>query len=217
MRPDGSQEGAGTRRFAGTYPPGRMEVADDGELALEAARGSRAAFEELVRRYAGAVNAALERRHPDPHLAQDLCQEVWVRAFRGLAGFRPGASFRSWLFGIAFNALRDERRRAHRATARTALQPAGELDLRASGGDAAERDERRAALDALMGVEEPFRTALALVDLEGFSYEEAARALACAVGTVKSRVSRGRSAFRERWERGAGAARDVAARTGGPA
>ncbi len=188
----------------------RAGGAADEALAAAAKEGCRASFEELVERYGGRVHALLERRLGDAHQALDVSQEVWVRVFRGLAGFRPeagfrggasfrpGASFRSWLFGIALNAARDEGRRRGRAPLLYLDAFRAEL---AAGDPADERAERRAVEAALLGVAEPFRTALVLIDVEGLSYEEAARALACAPGTVKSRVSRGRAAFRERWER----------------
>jgi RNA polymerase sigma-70 factor (ECF subfamily) len=170
----------------------------DEDLAAAAAAGSRAAFERLVERWGGPVLAALERRVGDAHLALDLVQEVWVRVFRGLAGFRPrGAStFRSWLFGIALNAVRDEGRRQERAR----IVYIDEVREAAGAADPNRESEERAAVEAaLLRVEEPYRTALVLVDLLGFSYDEAARSEACAVGTIKSRIHRGRLAFRDAW------------------
>ncbi len=180
------------------------ETATDEDLAIRAASGSRGAFEELVERWAGPVLAVLERRLADPHLALDLSQDVWVRVFRALAGFRPhagirpGGSFRSWLFSIALNAARDEGRRSERSPILYMEEFRGDVE----GADPTEQAaERRAVEAALLELAEPFRTALALVDLVGLTYEEAADSLGCAVGTVKSRVNRGRLAFRDLWER----------------
>ena len=82
----------------------------DEELARAAVGGSRRAFERLVDRFAGPVARVLASRIGDVDRAEDLSQDVWVRAFRGLAGWQPDRSFRAWLFGIALNAARDEGR-----------------------------------------------------------------------------------------------------------
>lgn len=177
----------------------------DEALARQAADGLRPAFEQLVERYGGAVQAVLEKRLGDHHAALDLTQEAWVRVFRALDRFDPRQSFRSWLFAIVLNAARDERRRRERSQIvclddfRSAATP-DQAQARA-----AERSDERAAIDvAVARVPDPFRTALVLVDLEGLSYEEAALSLRCAVGTVKSRVNRGRNVFRDQWIRVSG-------------
>jgi RNA polymerase sigma-70 factor (ECF subfamily) len=184
----------------------RPETRDEGtgastdeDLAVRAAGGSRAAFEGLVERYGGSVLSVLERRVGEHHRALDLAQEAWVRVFRALPGFRPDSAFRPWLFSIVLNAARDEARRLGRA--RVVHLDDFRADAESARTGALDRDENDAVLGALGRVAEPFRTALFLVDVEGLAYEDAALSLGCAVGTVKSRVSRGRLAFREHWKR----------------
>lgn len=188
-----------------------MDGGSDEELARVASGlgaggpGARDAFRELVERYGASLVAVLEPRAGDPHAARDLAQEVWIKVLRGLERWRPGHSFRSWLFSIALNHARDASRRAGRRGAEERLErrhgataapersdPAAEL---------AARDEAARVRAALARVSEPYRTALALVDVAGLGYADAARSLACSVGTLKSRVHRGRLAFREIWER----------------
>lgn len=167
--------------------------ASDEALAVAAAQGARSAFEALVERYAGRVVAVATRRIGDHDLARDLSQDVWVRVFRALPKFRSGGgSFRSWLFAIVLNATRDEQRRRRRSPVRYAEDLGQPVDRR-------DHAQRVAIDDALGDVDEPYRSALVLVDVEGLTYDEAARALGCAVGTAKSRVHRGRLAFREQW------------------
>lgn len=187
----------------------------DEQLARAAAGGSRRAFEGLVDRYAGAVARVLGDRLGDRDRAEDLTQDVWVRVLRGLSGWRPGRGFRSWLFGIALNAARDEERRRGRS-------PVAFVERVPDAPETSGRFEREdVELDAdveraLAAVPEPFRTALALVDREQLDYDEVAASLGCAVGTVKSRVSRGRTAFREAWARlarSAGRESNLGART----
>ncbi|MEO0480055.1 MAG: sigma-70 family RNA polymerase sigma factor [Planctomycetota bacterium] len=169
--------------------------------------GSRPAFEALVQRYAGRVVSVLEHRTGDHETACDLCQEVWIRVHRSFdrGDFDPrtGGSFRSWLFSIALNLARDEARsKARRARHQDDTIDPGdrdESDPRSSG--ALERIEQSDAIEqALARVEEPFRTAIVLVDVEGLDYQEAAESAGCALGTMKSRVARGRAAFREHWQ-----------------
>ena len=176
------------------------ETGSDEELAALAAGGSRAAFEELVEHYGGSVLAVLEKRLGDHHEALDLAQEAWVSVFRSLAGFRPAlGSFRAWLFSIVLNAARDEGRRRGRARIVYLDEFRGEEEGADDPTDASA--DKAATLAALTAVAEPFRTAVFLVDGMGFSYEDAAQSLACAIGTVKSRVNRGRLAFRDHWTR----------------
>jgi RNA polymerase sigma-70 factor (ECF subfamily) len=135
----------------------------------------------------------------------DVAQEVWIKVFRALPRFREGATFRSWLFSIALNATRDEgrRRQRHPSDSPEALWPIA---------DPKDMTQQSSIDEALQRVPEPFRSTLQLVDVEKFSYQEAATALGCNIGTVRSRLSRGRHAFREQWE--SDASRSVAANTG---
>ncbi|MFT7677893.1 MAG: RNA polymerase sigma-70 factor (ECF subfamily) [Planctomycetota bacterium] len=169
----------------------------DEDLALWAASGDRSAFDRLVERHAGRVLAVLERRLGDHHQALDLAQEAWIRVYHALGKFEPGRNFRSWLFAIVLNGARDEFRR------RTRSRVIYMDDFSAVGRPAQESDQQEIEA-ALLRVGEPFRTSLILVDIEGLSYEEAAEAQEIAVGTAKSRVNRGRAAFRDAWRRASG-------------
>lgn len=146
-------------------------------------------------RYAGRIVSTLERRLGDHNAAMDAGQETWIRVYRALPGFDADKSFRSWLFAIALNTARDEGRRRQRS-------PVDYVDeLPAHAGVNHTLDERQAIERALQGIAEPYRTAVVLVDSEGLDYQEAADTCGCAVGTMKSRVARGRQAFREQWRK----------------
>ena len=160
-----------------------------------------------MERYGGRVLSVLERRLGDHDRAHDLCQEVWIRVHRALqqGGERAErGSFRSWIFAIALNLARDEgraRRRRGRHIETGGFDEVVEVE-RGASDPLAQRLEQRDAIDAaLAAIAEPFRTAVVLVDLEGLSYEEAAGSAGCALGTMKSRVARGRAAFRNEYER----------------
>lgn len=174
-------------------PPPPSTPPTDEALALAAGVGDRSAFAELVARYATRVVAVAERRVGDHHAALDVAQEVWIKVFRALPRYRRGATFRSWLFSITLNATRDEGRRQQR-------RPRGDADALAPIASTDDPTARVNIDDALQRVAEPYRSTVQLVDIEKLSYDEAAEALGCNVGTVRSRLSRGRHAFREQWE-----------------
>jgi RNA polymerase sigma-70 factor (ECF subfamily) len=137
--------------------------------------------------------------------ADDLVQETFIRAFRGFAGLGQGANVRGWMYRIFSNALIDEYRRSRRRPA--PLEPGG-LEERATAGglpvdESAEGATlRRLAEDDLRGafgsLPPPLRTAVWLA-AQGFTYREIAEMLAVSVGTVKSRVHRGRVALSRAW------------------
>lgn len=174
----------------------------DAELVVSAAGGHAPAFACLVERYGAQVLAVIEKQVRDHHAARDLAQEVWIKVHRSLASFRADASFRPWLFAIALNRVRDDHRARETERARTLDTTAPEEALagRAAPGryePSGQIDEAQAIDAALATVPEPFRSALHLVDVLGLDHLEAAEALGCALGTVKSRVHRGRLHFRE--------------------
>jgi RNA polymerase sigma factor (sigma-70 family) len=152
----------------------------------------RAAFGELVRRHQPVVRGFLRRMLGGrSDLADDLSQETFIKAHRGLRGFRGGATFPAWLCAIAANELRGEwRRRKRRA----------EFSEDEAGEQVAEEPEPGMQRDigaGLARLPEAQRAALVLCFEHGLTHEEAAAALGCPVGTLKSHVSRGKARLRE--------------------
>lgn len=142
----------------------------------------------------------------DPDLAADLVQETYLKALRSWHQFTPGSDVRAWLMTICRNTHRSGQRRAWRNEAVDApelealasaevFRSAVAAGLDATFGSFDLKDAVQRELRALPG---SFREAVALVDLEGFSYEEAARVMAVPVGTVRSRLFRGRRLLQER-------------------
>ncbi|HEX8354564.1 MAG TPA: sigma-70 family RNA polymerase sigma factor [Pyrinomonadaceae bacterium] len=186
------------------------------EQFIERLRGGEAAaFNRMVEERHGDVYALLHRLTEDPEEARDLTQETFLQAFRHLANFRGDADLRTWLYRIAVNQARNrwrwwKRRRRDRTVSLDA--PAhGDSDAPLSAGLEGERDadpeqqalarERERALHAaLKSLARPYREVVVLRDIEGLSYEEVADALDLNVGTVKSRLSRGRNELRRRLE-----------------
>jgi len=178
---------------------GPAEGTDDRTLLRRHVEGDPEAFGELVRRHRERLWAVAVRTLRDPDEAADALQDALVSAFRRAESYRGDAAVTTWLHRIVVNACLD---RARRQTVRR-VEPLPEEDGRApptaaatarSVEDAGEDLERRdAVLTALQKLAPEQRAALVLVDMEGYSVDEAAAVLDCAPGTVKSRCSRGRA------------------------
>ncbi len=147
----------------------------------------------------------------NPTDAEDLVQETFLRAYRGFGGFRPGTNLRAWMHRILTNAFINTYRKRQREPqiasdddveewylydrlARRGVEPSAETRVLESLPD----EDVRAALDALP---DQFRMAVILADVQGFSYKEIAEILEVPIGTVMSRLHRGRRALEKRlWE-----------------
>jgi RNA polymerase sigma-70 factor, ECF subfamily len=181
--------------------PGRAEA----ELVSEVQAGSNQAFDALVTHYHRMIYNLTLRILGDAGDAADVTQEVFLKAFRGIQGFRGSSSIRTWLYRIALREASNHRRWRwrHRRNETSMEQPGvGELRAEEAGPGSpfhqfAAREVQAMVRRGLRGVPEPFRSALVLRDLEGLSYEELAEVLEVPVGTVKSRILRGRRALRE--------------------
>jgi RNA polymerase sigma factor (sigma-70 family) len=163
----------------------------DAELcARVVASDDRHAFAALVRRHQSAVRAVLRRLCAgDAALADDLSQETFVRAWRGLRGWRGGARFPTWLHRIAVNAWLSQ---ARKAPPPAVHDPGGEEP--AHGQVEARRDLERAF--AFLRPEE--RIALSLAYAQDLTHEEAAEAAGWPVGTLKTHLLRGKEKLRQR-------------------
>jgi RNA polymerase sigma-70 factor, ECF subfamily len=189
--------------LAQSLPWGR----DESELVTELQSGSDAAFDWLVTYYHAGVYNLVYGILSDAADAADVTQEVFLRAFRGIRGFRRGSSLKTWLYRISVRQALNHRRwcwRHHRQQVSIDAEEEGSspaLDLKdgdASPFEQLEAREMQATVrGALAQVPELFRSAVILRDLEGLSYEEVAEVLEVSVGTVKSRILRGRRMLKE--------------------
>jgi RNA polymerase sigma-70 factor (ECF subfamily) len=179
----------------------------EAELATELRSGSEAAFNWLVTHYHGPVYGLVRGVLCDPSEAADVTQEVFLKAFRGIRDFRGGSSLKTWLYRIAVREALNHRRWSWRHLRQQIfLDEANEennsiFELEDASPSPfetlASREVQQVVHQALNGVAESFRAAVILRDLEGMSYEEVAEVLGVSVGTVKSRILRGRRALRE--------------------
>lgn len=176
--------------------------------------GDAAAFEHMVAERAGDVYALLYRLTADAEEARDLTQETFLRAFQSISRFRGDADLKTWLYRIAVNQARNRWRwwKRRRREATVSLDAPGNsseqpLGLSLPNVDAPNPEmetlarEREAQLhEALRGLRSAYREAVILRDIEGLSYEEIAATLEISIGTVKSRLSRGRLELRQKLE-----------------
>ncbi|MBA3310297.1 MAG: RNA polymerase sigma factor SigM [Nocardioidaceae bacterium] len=170
---------------------------DDAALLRAHVSGDPDAFGELVRRHRDRLWAVALRTTGDPDDASDALQDAMLSAFRRAGSFRGDAKVTTWMHRIVVNACLDRMRR--RSSKPTDPLPdegdrAGLMAAAMTAEDPAEASERRTDVRAALGrLSDEQRAALVLVDMEGYSVEEAATILDCAPGTVKSRCSRGRA------------------------
>lgn len=166
------------------------------ELVKSARRGDADAFETLVRRYERAVYALALRMCGNDADAQEAAQEAFLSAWQSLPFFRGEASFATWLYRLTTNASIDLLRREKRQRTISLDDEAAGLDLpdsRLTPHEEAERTELREQLQAgLNELPDEYRAVLILRELHQLSYQEISDALHVDVGTVKSRISRGR-------------------------
>lgn len=178
-------DGEVTAGVGGTAP-------DDRALLAAHVAGDPEAFGELVRRHRDRLWAVALRTLGNPEDAADAVQNALLSAYRNAASYRGDAAVTTWLHRIVVNACLDlVRRRQVRAAEPL---PADDAHAMVAPGDA--MAARETALDvqaALLTLPVEQRAALVLVDVQGYSVEDAAAVLGCAVGTVKSRCSRGRA------------------------
>jgi RNA polymerase sigma factor (sigma-70 family) len=184
-------------------PAGRTAPLPDEEAVIaRAAAGDRGAFTQLIEHYQAACYGLAWRLLGDPDQAADAAQDAFVHAYDAIAKYRGGI-FRSWILRITANASYDILRRAQRRPTTTlpdAEEGQAELPDVAAVDPAAEagRSELYRHLDAALRLlPEDQRTAVVLCDVYGMDYAEVAAATESALGTVKSRIHRGRLRLRD--------------------
>lgn len=191
--------------------------ADESAIVSELKAGSEDAFAWLIAHYSQPVYSLVYRMLDDPSDAADTTQEVFIKIFRGIRAFHEKSSLKTWIYRIALHEASNQRRWCFRhrgretsIESRTAADPEHcsttlrELlaDLGKSPLDNVYDAELRDCVEAeLRALAEPYRTTLILRDIEELSYEEIAEVTEVSLGTVKSRLVRGREALRGRLER----------------
>ncbi len=200
--PRSTTPGERTPATPASVRPGDEAIARRDEiLVARALDGDLAAFNQLVEAYQDLCHSLVARLVPDPDQASDAVQEAFFSAYRNLRSYR-GPSFRGWLTRIAVNAAMD----LQRARKRRPVSPYPELEDDSwqppAGPEAdpeaiaAASERGRALASALRAIAADQRTAIVLYDVEGYDYAEIAAMTGVSLGTVKSRIHRGRLALR---------------------
>ena len=198
----GPNQGSYRQPVTGTSP--------DSALAQEAAEGRESAFRELLERYERPVFALVYRMVRERDLAEDLAQDAFIRAFRGIGTYKPEYKFSSWIFKIAHNVTIDHLRRRRLDTislegsryARTDEERERSRPVVASKGESPaehiENQELRGEVEEAIGKLRPhYRTVILLRHVEGRSYQEIAEITELPLGTVKTYIHRARVELRE--------------------
>jgi len=176
-------------------------------LVRAAQEGDRAAFTKLVHVFSGPMYNLAYRMAGNADDAADLTQEIFVKLYRAIGQFRYRSKFSTWLCSLAANTCRSGMRKLGRRRDRERLclddgPDEGEVYEPADPGDrpdrVIERRETQAMIERAIGrLPEAFRSVIILRDLQGMAYDEIAEALACSIGTVKSRLARARMRVRD--------------------
>ena len=189
-----------------------LHPSEDAILLQDLQRGAPQAFERLLDQYQQPVCRFVYRLLEDPADAPDVTQEVFVKVFRKVGEFRGDASLKTWIYRIAINEASNRRRwfARHRKN-EVSVDSAAEgevadaewfIDRRGTPFDLLSREEVRIAIRKTLGeIDQRLRVAVILRDIEGLSYNEIADTLRVSLGTVKSRILRGREAMKSKLRR----------------
>jgi RNA polymerase sigma-70 factor, ECF subfamily len=184
-------------------------------IVTELKAGSEEAFSWLIAKYHQPIYSLIARTIPDPADAPDLTQDVFIKIYKGIGGFNGDSSLRTWIYRIALREASNQRRwwGRHKRQEVTIEAEAGQTDdgralllkdtliddRQESPFDHAAQEEVRLKVEEeLRLIPEPFQAVVVLRDIEGFSYEEVAEILGVNLGTVKSRLMRGRAHLKAR-------------------
>ncbi|HHW4668221.1 MAG TPA: RNA polymerase sigma factor RpoE [Xylella fastidiosa subsp. multiplex] len=186
--------------MAETKQPQSLDI----ELVRRVQCGEYAAFDTLVRKYQHRVIALIGRYIADWSECQDVAQETFVRAYRGICNFRGDAQFSTWLHRIAVNTAKNHLAARNRSllSNEAEIEEAEQFNHSShlSDTNTPERELMRQELEQIVmstvqALPEEFRTAFTLCEIEGLSYQEIAQRMDCPIGTVRSRIFRAREAI----------------------
>jgi len=174
---------------------------DEQELVRAAQSGDRVAFKAIYELYQNRIFNLIFYALGDPTAAQDVLQIVFLKVYRGLAGFRFESRLATWIYRIAINECRNQNRRHgyEHVPLEAVLGTCEELDGSAPPDELHLTEEKREIIgSALLALSLNLRTAVVLRYIDGLSYQEIAEVLNCSAGTVASRLNRALTQLEER-------------------
>ncbi len=181
----------------------------DLELVRRVQSGDKAAFDVLVIKYQQKVINLVTRYVHDPHIAMDVSQESFIKAYRGLKNFRGDSAFYTWLYRISINTAKNH------LVSKSRRMPDDDIDAQEAeqyeGGDKLRdistpenellsHEVQQTVQAAIEALPDDLRIAITLRELEGLSYEEISEAMECPIGTVRSRIFRARESIEKELE-----------------
>jgi len=186
----------------GAKPLSDKEI--DMALVERVQRGDKSAYDLLVLKYQHKIGHLVSRYVHDAHESQDVTQEAFIKAYRGLKNFRGDSAFYTWLYRIAINTAKNHLVTMSRKISDTGIDAADAEQY--DGGSAlrenatpervmATEEIARVVQESIEALPEDLRVAITLREFEGLSYEEIAVAMECPIGTVRSRIFRAREAI----------------------
>ena len=177
-------------------------------LVRRAKRGDYKAFDLLVLKYQSRIIGISMKFVKDIHIAEDIAQESFIKAYKSLNSFREESAFYTWLYRIAANTsknyLTSKRRKKEYSESEVFSSEDANVDIfDIPGGDSPEEilaanNLREVIFESLSNLPENIRTAISLREFEGLSYEEISEVLDCPIGTVRSRIFRGREIIQDK-------------------
>lgn len=197
---DPTSAGAPRLRIHDMMPATMTDELSDDALVTRAQAGDVVAFEELVQRNAGRLHAVVRRLVGDEHEAQEVTQEAFLRAWRGIGSFKLDAKFSTWLYRIGVNEANRRLKRTANVAAQRSLQDLVHEPVEPGPGPAgqAERGDLQRALErAVRDLHPDYRAPLVLRDIEGLSTDEAAAIMGLKPAAFKSRLHRARLTVRD--------------------
>jgi RNA polymerase sigma-70 factor (ECF subfamily) len=207
------QAGTALGNFANVFGAQAVARPEEATVIAELRAGSDEAFASLIAQYHAPLYSLIARTIPDPCEAADITQDVFIKIYRGIGNFHGESSLRTWIYRIALHEASNQRRwwcrhKRKEVTIEQELSSQdGEpfhlkdtlVDQHESPFDLAAHAELRGQVEAAVReVPEPIQTVVVLRDIEGFGYEEIAEILGIHLGTVKSRLMRGRAHLKAR-------------------
>lgn len=178
-------------------------MSEDKELISQILNGNQELYAELIRRYQAPVIALCRSMTGDHQEAEDLAQEIFVKAFYALGGFKGGSAFYTWLYRIALNHSRDflrkKKRRSEESWENLVEKQGGQIEALLARPDTTKSFENQELISrALACLPEQSREILTLREVQGLTYEELAAVLKCSLDGVKGRLKRAREDLRNR-------------------